>query len=128
MKVFIALFFATMAVFAKMPSIGCGNSADPSPYVAGVSNLDSLVTPDGRNRTFRCFIPASYSKSNPIPLITFFHGGLGSASQAESAYKLDLLAAQEGFAIVYGDGFGNTWRPLLRPGSPPQRRRCDLRL
>eukprot|EP00727_Mastigamoeba_balamuthi_P014425 m51a1_g9607 hypothetical protein (369) ;mRNA; f:1064056-1065162 len=83
--------------------------ASLAPYTAGQTTLDWLVTPDGRNRTFRVYVPSTVDSAAPSPLLLFFHGGLGSALQAQTSYGMDAVASRERFVVAYPDGFSATW-------------------
>ncbi len=76
-----------------------------------------------RERSYRLYRPANLSLSEPVPLVLMLHGGFGSGSQAERAYRWDGLADREGFVVVYPDGIGRSWNaggmccgPALRKG------------
>jgi polyhydroxybutyrate depolymerase len=71
----------------------------------------SLVTPDGRERTYRTYVPPTLPVGRPAPLVVALHGGLGSGAQFEANSGFDALADAEGFIVVYPDGVGSIARP-----------------
>ncbi|MEZ0539649.1 extracellular catalytic domain type 1 short-chain-length polyhydroxyalkanoate depolymerase [Fibrella arboris] len=80
----------------------------------------SFSSPDtlhyaGLTRTYRIYIPSSYSKRNhPLPLVVALHGGGGSGQQFEAQSKLSETADTEGFIVVYPDGRQNSGMLKLR--------------
>jgi polyhydroxybutyrate depolymerase len=71
----------------------------------------SLVTPDGRERTYRTYVPPTLPAGEPVPLVVALHGGLGSGAQFEANSGFDTLADAEGFIVVYPDGVGSVVSP-----------------
>ena len=72
-----------------------------------VGSSEQAITVDGRIRMYRAYRPARLART--APLVVMFHGGLGSARQAENAYGWDALADREGFVVLYPDGIGAAW-------------------
>lgn len=64
---------------------------------------------DGRERTFRLFIPFGLKDGAKTPLVVALHGGLGSGDQFAAASRFERLAQDEGFVVVFPDGVSNTW-------------------
>lgn len=69
----------------------------------------SIVTPDGRTRTYILHIPSGFPTAEPYPLILVFHGGLGTGSRIEKGTNFDAKADAKGFIVVYPDGIGHNW-------------------
>lgn len=67
---------------------------------------DSIVTPDGRTRTYRVYVPSALP-IGPAPLLLAFHGGTGWGAQFEKNSGFDELAEANGFIVVYPDGVGS---------------------
>ncbi len=65
---------------------------------------ESLITPDGRERTFRVYVPSTLPADEEVPLLLALHGGTGSGEQFESNSGFDELAEANGFIAVYPDG------------------------
>eukprot|EP00128_Syssomonas_multiformis_P008402 Colp12_sorted_trinity150504_noHs@14340 len=81
------------------------------PYTNGVTS-DSIVTPDGRTRTFNVFVPST-QKNSSLPLVVFLHGGLGTGLNAMFSYGMNTVASTNTFIVVYPDGFEKTWNAGL---------------
>ncbi len=78
----------------------------PAVPAVGGSTDDSIVTPDGRTRTYHVYVP-SQLPAGPVPLLLAFHGGTGWGKQFERSSGFDDLAEANGFIVVYPDGVGN---------------------
>lgn len=71
------------------------------------TRVDStLVTPDGRTRTYRVYEPSGLPPNRPVPLLVALHGGTGWGTQFERNSGFDSLAQANGFIVVYPDGIG----------------------
>lgn len=71
---------------------------------SSVSGEFAIQTSDGRQRTYRLFVPRFLTSSQPAPLVIALHGGLGSASQFEGNSGLNEFAETNGFYVVYPNG------------------------
>ncbi len=81
------------------------------PVAAGVTPTGTrvdrtLVTPDGRTRTYRVYVPSGLPPNGAVPLLVALHGGTGWGTQFESNSGFDSLAQANGFIVVYPDGVG----------------------
>ncbi len=81
-----------------------------APIVPGVRD-ETLRTADGRDRTYRVYIPTSAASGASVPLVLGLHGGTGWGAQFEESSGLDRLADERGFIAVYPDGVGSTLAP-----------------
>jgi polyhydroxybutyrate depolymerase len=91
------------------PSAGCRDDAES--YERGSTTVDTLVH-DGRDRSFRVFVPDSVDRSEPAPVVILFHGGFGSGEKTQKrGSSMDEVAREHGFVTVYPDGLGlvPTW-------------------
>ena len=97
-----------------LPKIKASPNARPKlDLYAGISNPIpgnrpsqelTILTSDGRTRTYRFFKPLSIDSTAPAPLVVALHGGLGSASQFEANSRLSEFAESNGFYVVYPNG------------------------
>jgi len=71
---------------------------------------DSIIFA-GLERTYRIYMPPSYDKSTPLPLLIALHGGGGSGEKMEELTLggFNRLSDQEGFIVVYPDGIEKHW-------------------
>ena len=81
-----------------------------APIAPGVRD-ETLRTADGRDRTYRVYIPTSAAFGGPVPLVLGLHGGTGWGIQFEESSGLDRLADERGFIAVYPDGVGSPLAP-----------------
>lgn len=67
------------------------------------------VASGGRQRQVIVHRPSAVAPAAGYALVVMLHGGLGSASQAESSYGWDALSETAGFVVAYPDGVDRTW-------------------
>ena len=74
---------------------------------------------DGRERTYLFHVPPQFDGTKALPLVMFFHGGMGTAKHAATAYGWNEKADKEGFLVVYPNGTGaiQTWNAMNGCGS-----------
>ncbi|MGD9721410.1 MAG: PHB depolymerase family esterase [Pirellulales bacterium] len=65
------------------------------------------INVDGRERTYRIFLPQRVS--NPAPVVLCLHGGSGNAAQMERYSQFDDVAERQGFIVVYPESVGGNW-------------------
>jgi polyhydroxybutyrate depolymerase len=87
-------------------------------YTANRDN-GSFVS-SGENREYLLYVPRSYDRSRPTPLVISMHGaGLWGAVQKETS-QWNLLADKQRFIVVYPSGLGGkgvrVWRAEPGPG------------
>lgn len=58
------------------------------------------VTVLEQGRQYRLFVPTSYDKNKPMPLVLNFHGTSGTPAQQVEISDIETLAAQQGFIAV----------------------------
>jgi len=79
----------------------------PRPIAAELLRDESIAV-DGVVRRFRLVIPHATAQG-PVPLVIAFHG-MGDSSESMAAYsKLDGLAAEKGFLLVYPAAARSMW-------------------
>jgi polyhydroxybutyrate depolymerase len=87
-------------------------------YAANRDN-GSFVS-SGEKREYLLYVPRSYDRSKPTPLVISMHGaGLWGAAQKETS-QWNRLADSQGFIVVYPSGTGGNgvrvWRAESGPG------------
>ena len=75
------------------------------------SALDKALTHNGLKRTYRLYLPPSFDKTKPLPLVIALHGGGGTGKNMERLTRngFNTLADKEGFVVVYPDGIERHW-------------------
>jgi polyhydroxybutyrate depolymerase len=82
---------------------------------------DESLKVGNETRTFRLVVPKSVDLAKPAPLVVAFHGmGIDSKDLMPKYTKLDELATQKKFILVYPETLGRAW------GLAPEKVRADL--
>jgi polyhydroxybutyrate depolymerase len=76
---------------------------------AGLRSESKSISIQGRERTYRLYVPAAMPRDVPAPLVFVFHGGDGNGASAERLTGFDDLADREKFVVAYPDGWGRHW-------------------
>lgn len=107
---------------AVLQLVGCSapptNLVDPNNPASTVtrSNLspgtyNGSLSFNGTDRTYILHVPPQHNGRTALPLVIMFHGGFGSAENAERDYGWPEAADAHGFYAVFPQGLGNipTW-------------------
>jgi polyhydroxybutyrate depolymerase len=85
-------------------------------------NNGSLVS-SGRKREYLLYVPKSYNRARPAPLVITMHGAGGWPVQQRDLSEWNRVAEREGFIVAYPsglkDGVARVWG--VRPGPGPIR-------
>lgn len=81
--------------------------------------VDRAVAVNDEQRSYRIFVPSEWSR--PAPTLFVFHGEGGTPSTIQNYAKLDPLAEELGFVVIYPSGQGKNWN--YDPGAPVVRSR-----
>lgn len=84
------------------------------------------VKHQGRDRSYRLFVPATGSADKPLPLVVALHGGWGTGELMAEQTGLDQAAAKHGFAVVYPDGVSRAWNAGSCCGKPMEQKIDDV--
>ena len=85
---------------------------------SSIRNLtNGVVVSSYQEREYLLYVPPSYDRSTPMPLVISMHGGGASPAQHMNMSGWNRLADEHGFIVVYpsGAGFPRVWR-AMRPG------------
>ena len=63
----------------------------------------------GARRSYLLFLPSSWQRGRPLPLVLVFHGAGGRGSGMARHTGFSRLAEREGFAVAYPDGVDRRW-------------------
>jgi polyhydroxybutyrate depolymerase len=78
-----------------------GTAAPPVDAVGAVSH--GTLTVDGRDRTYRLYVPADLP-DGPVPLFVALHGGTGWGDQFAGTNQIEGWAEANGFIVAHPDG------------------------
>ncbi|PRP86157.1 putative ferulic acid esterase (FaeA) [Planoprotostelium fungivorum] len=88
---------------------GCGASLPKGMKPGGPSQTFSIITADGRNRTYILYIPTQYASSTPSPLIFGFHGLGANSHDIEQQTRFSQSKVNVDHIAVYPDGWEHHW-------------------
>src|SRR5256712_9829837 len=60
----------------------------------------------GRERTYLLYVPRSYDRARPTPLVISMHGAAGWPAQQMNVSRWNRLGDSQGFIVVYPAGSG----------------------
>ena len=92
---------STSGVAASMPSGGAGG---PQGTFAG-----QTIVVNGVTRSYRMVVPKNVTSAKAAPLLFAFHGLYDNQYLMPLYTFLDLLAAEQGFIVVYPDALNGVW-------------------
>jgi polyhydroxybutyrate depolymerase len=72
--------------------------------------LDETLMHEGVERTYKLFIPSTYSPGSATPLVLNLHGHRGNADQQMVSSAMNSVAEEEGFIVAYPNGVDDTWK------------------
>jgi len=98
----------------------CAGSAQARFRRSDDSSLPSntyVIKSGGLVRTYRLYVPASYS-GKPVPLLVALHPALSDGAGMEKLTRFDDLADRYGFIVAYPDGVARMWNADRCCGRP----------
>lgn len=78
-----------------------------APLVPGETK--GTISVGGTSRTYILHVPASYSGTQPVPLVIDFHPIFGSGSGEKGLSGYAALSDTEGFVVAFPDGIDQAW-------------------
>ena len=76
--------------------------------IASLWGRDTIQIKD-QTRHYRVYVPQSYLGDEPVPVVLVFHMLTASGRTAEWLTHFNQIAEQEGFIVVYPDGYKASW-------------------
>ncbi|ROO87867.1 polyhydroxybutyrate depolymerase [Actinocorallia herbida] len=94
----------------------------PDKPVLAVRETSASITVDGRQRRYVTVVPDSLPDGAPLWVV--LHGANNTVPQirAFTGYRLEELAVEKGFAVVYAEGYEKTWHDCRTATPYPARR------
>src|SRR3989442_14793270 len=77
-----------------------------------LDRTNGAITSSGRERTYLLYVPRSYDRARPTPLVISMHGAAGWPAQPMNVSRWNRLADEQGVIGVYpaGSGLAKVWR------------------
>ncbi|MEE2750152.1 MAG: PHB depolymerase family esterase [Myxococcota bacterium] len=83
---------------------GGGHNPNPKDPLEPGGYRFGIETPDGRNRIYEIYLPASVDQTQPAPVVFNLHGERGSAELTPYYTQMNPTADAHGFVVVYPQG------------------------
>ncbi len=78
-------------------------------YCCGISYRTGTIRVDGLDRKYRVYVPSSYRETESMPLVLALHMLTGSGRTMQWITHFNAIAEQQGFIVVYPDGYKASW-------------------
>ncbi|MFM7088960.1 MAG: alpha/beta hydrolase family esterase [Candidatus Paceibacterota bacterium] len=88
----------------KISVTALNNMVNPPSQVDSQAREVLITINNSTSRSYNLFLPATYNKSTPLPLVIGLHGGIGTATGFESYSKLTQYAQSNNFIVAYPNG------------------------
>jgi polyhydroxybutyrate depolymerase len=102
----LALGAMALALGARAAPLPAQTAPAGAPTPAGESRT---LQAGGLTRRYFLYVPTSWHRGRPAPLILVFHGGGGRASGIAPHTGFSRLADREGFVVAYPQGLRGRW-------------------
>lgn len=67
------------------------------------------VRSGGSGRAWITYVPTSYDPATPTPLVVLLHGRPSNATAMAAITRMNAVADEKGFIVVYPEGLNNEW-------------------
>ena len=79
-------------------------------FIAAASLIGrETISVDGLDRKYRVYVPSSYRETEPMPVVLALHMLTGSGRTMQWITHLNQVAEQQGFIVVYPEGYKASW-------------------
>ncbi|HTL03060.1 MAG TPA: PHB depolymerase family esterase [Vicinamibacterales bacterium] len=78
--------------------------------VALLNHTNGTIVSSGETREYLLYVPPTYDRDRPTPLVISFHGAAAWPAQQQNMTHWNRLADEFGFIVVYPAGRGRIWR------------------
>jgi polyhydroxybutyrate depolymerase len=99
-----AIALALAARAATLPAQSVPAAAPPA-----LAGEPRTLQAGGVTRRYFLYLPSTWHRGRPAPLVLVFHGGGGRASGIAPHTGFSRLAEREGFAVAYPQGLNGRW-------------------
>src|SRR5437763_16682570 len=87
--------------------------------VAVLDRTNGSIVSSGKPRSYLLYVPPSYDRTKPTPLVISMHGAAGWPAQQMNLSGWNRLADSQGFIVVYPSGVARgarVWHVEDEPG------------
>lgn len=81
----------------------------PAAPTGSAEIIHGELTFDGRDRTYRLYVPGSLDAGSPVPLVLVLHGNGPDGDEFADRTGLEATAEQEGFLAVFPNALDGIW-------------------
>jgi polyhydroxybutyrate depolymerase len=92
---------------SSRPSPSASRTASPSATKG--SDVSGTIESGGVERTYLLHLPPASSRLTPTPIVVAFHGWPMTKERMADITHLSAVADEHGFAVVFPQGYGNSW-------------------
>jgi polyhydroxybutyrate depolymerase len=104
LRVLSATAVALVAPAVTLPAQSVPAAASPAP-----AGEPRTLLAGGVSRRYFLYLPSTWHRGRPAPLVLVFHGGGGRASGIAPHTGFSRLAEREGFVVAYPQGLNGRW-------------------
>jgi polyhydroxybutyrate depolymerase len=113
--------FVTIVYLLTVTLVGVAEEKKAAKTGTHGTFVDETLKVSGQERLYRLVVPKSVDLKKPNPLVVAFHGmGIDNSKVMPRYTKLDDLAAEKKFILVYPEAIGRSW------GLEPKKVTADL--
>jgi polyhydroxybutyrate depolymerase len=103
---------ASSTVSSASPSPAGAIAPSPSsasPSAPAGSDVSGTITSGKIERTYLLHLPPASTRLQPTPIVVAFHGWPMTAVKLADVTHLSAVANEHGFAVLYPQGYGDSW-------------------
>jgi polyhydroxybutyrate depolymerase len=99
---------------------------DAAAFYAANRTTGTITTSAGQRREYILYVPKTYDRSKPTPLVISIHGAVNWPSFQMNLTQWNTLADEQGFIVVYPGGQGGAVKTWHQQGRRNPRRMPDV--
>lgn len=117
-KILLKSLFALLGLIALAGGLFAYFLYTPDPDMPQLSGVltKATIEVDGKERTYRTYLPKGLAKSAPLVIVMHGSGQNGTQIRLETGYGFDRLADQYGFGVVYPSASSFDWNDCSKVG------------
>lgn len=100
---------AAVGIVIVVAAVALAATRLASPPRPAGTDYSGTIDIGGQDRLYDVHLPPQYNPRQRWPLVLMFHGFLQTAEDARAITRFDVLADEQGFIVVYPQGFLRQW-------------------